>query len=138
MHALDRTPEGPLRATATISMTDVDLEKSSSSSACSKLNPTGENPWLDMSSEPTQVPPCANRVGAAKGGKKGSKQEAPSSNAETLLARDMEGAPSSSCYVAELCAGSAGLSFALSRAGFSTVTVDHAANRHKAKVPCDA
>ena len=87
MHALDSTPVGPHRETPTISLTKVDLEKSSSSTA-----------------------PSARHA--------------------------LEGAPSSSCYVAELCAGSAGLSFSLSRAGFSTVTVDHAANRHKSKVPC--
>ena len=77
--------------------------------ACSKKNPTvdkvkprvctacgaslvatraseyAENPWKDMVSEPTQVPPCTGRAGTgAKGGKKGSKQEAPSSDAKTV------------------------------------------------------
>ncbi len=42
-----------------------------------------------MTSESTQVAPSTNRAGAGKGkgGKKGSRQEAPSSNTETLLAR---------------------------------------------------
>ena len=46
------------------------------------------------------------------------------------------GAPSSSIFVAELCAGSAGLSLQLQRAGFSTFAVDNSRNRHIQKVPC--
>ena len=59
-----------------------------------------------------------------------------SSSSKGFAGESMEGAPSSSCFTAELCAGSGGLSLELFRAGFSTVAVDHSANRHKSKDPC--
>ena len=39
------------------------------------------------------------------------------------------------CFTAELCAGSAGLSLALHRCGFKVCPVDHQHNRHIQKVP---
>ncbi len=47
-----------------------------------------------------------------------------------------DGIPSKMCYTVELCAGTAGFTASLARAGFEALAIDHRFNRHAAKVPC--
>ena len=44
--------------------------------------------------------------------------------------------PFSSMLILELCAGTAGYTAALRRAGFDALGVDHARNRHSVQAPC--
>ena len=50
--------------------------------------------------------------------------------------RKFSGAPSQAIYTVELCAGSAGVTCRLMKAGFAGIPVDHVMDRHSQETPC--